>query len=247
MGDRRDEADNLGNLASLAFEQGHLKRAAEMHAASLKVYSAIGDRRGQANEMCNIAYVAEARDQFEDAQQLFADALSLYRDLDSRYGEAHALIGLATIAHRHRDNQQAKKYYLEALDSARATGDPEPVRIAFTNLGLLCEIGEDWSQAARWYAQAVETIEVTRSTLAEEKLQIAFFAQRVNPFERLALVHFRLKDLGATWHWCERARSRAFLDLLRARVDLQTTNSPDQVEHQFRLSFATTQEILSVV
>jgi hypothetical protein len=49
---------------------------------------------------------------------------------------------------------------------------------------------------------------------SDEASRISFFAMRLNPYHRLAIIAVSEERGAQALQWAERARSRAFLDLL---------------------------------
>jgi CHAT domain-containing protein len=128
--------------------------------------------------------------------------------------------------------QLQKKNYLEALEifrKALAMAEnqqrPRSVRSASASLGdILREIGKP-GESIPYYQRAIEQIESTRALLESEEYRQSYFEGEVNVYQRM------IRDLVASgrteeaFNYSERARSRAFLDVLGTKVQLANVKS----------------------
>lgn len=91
----------------------------------------------------------------------------------------------------------------------------EPERLEFhTSLGQAYQAAGETSKAIDQYKQAIEIIERQRSTLRTEAWRIAYLENKEVPYRRLVPLLAKEGNMNAAFEYTERARSRAFLDLL---------------------------------
>src|SRR5262249_20725778 len=76
------------------------------------------------------------------------------------------------------------------------------------------------AEAIPYYKKAVASIESTRSLLLSEELRTSFFADKGRTYERIILAELRTENVEEAFNYNERARSRAFLDILGSKVQL---------------------------
>ena len=81
-------------------------------------------------------------------------------------------------------------------------------------LGRAYEATGQTAKAIEQYKQAIEIIERQRSTIRTETGRIAYLRDREAPYQRLVPLLVRAGDPAGAFEYAERARSRAFLDLL---------------------------------
>lgn len=91
----------------------------------------------------------------------------------------------------------------------------EHERAAFHfELGRAYEVTGQTPKAIDQYKQAIEIIERQRATIRTEAGRIAYVRDREAPYTRLVPLLVRAGELRGAFEYAERARSRAFLDLL---------------------------------
>ena len=91
----------------------------------------------------------------------------------------------------------------------------EHERVAFHfELGRAYEVTGRTPKAIDQYKQAIEIIERQRTTIRTEAGRIRYLRDREAPYARLVPLLVRTGDLRGAFEYVERARSRAFLDLL---------------------------------
>ncbi len=81
------------------------------------------------------------------------------------------------------------------------------------------------SEAIGYYQKAIDSIESARSLLESEEFRSSFFEDKRTIYAGMILAHLQTKDLAAAFDYSERARSRAFLDILGSKVQLAKQGS----------------------
>ena len=132
-------------------------------------------------------------------------------------------VALATEAHR------------RALDIGERTNTPQVVWNALAGLAAVFEKQGKVEQAAQHYQQAIEKIEDVRSRIGISEDRASFLADKVEIYEKLIGLLVASKRNVEAFHYVERARARAFLDLLaEARVDVESA-APDLTNRRQKL------------
>ena len=72
----------------------------------------------------------------------------------------------------------------------------------------------DWAGALAQWDAAIEKIEKTRTPLSDEELRISLLGRWQQLYEATILLHFKLGHVVEAFNYVERARARAFLDLV---------------------------------
>jgi tetratricopeptide (TPR) repeat protein len=214
MGYHRDETEAIGNLGNIAYERSDLAAALQLHRLAFDRYSQNGDIRGQAVELVNLANVALASSDDQTTFRLFGQALTLFRQIGYKLGQAVAVLGQGHIRYRAKEWEVAVRCYRETSSLAEELQQPELQRVALTNLGFVHERQGQFVMAEECYRQAIELTESGRRSISQEVSRIAYFAGRINPYERLILLRFVDGYAGEVFSIVEQARARAFLDLL---------------------------------
>jgi CHAT domain-containing protein len=76
------------------------------------------------------------------------------------------------------------------------------------------------AEAIPYYKKAIDSIESTRSLLESEEFRTSFFENKGQIYGGMILAHLGAKNVEEAFNYNERARSRAFLDILGSRVQL---------------------------
>lgn len=74
--------------------------------------------------------------------------------------------------------------------------------------------------AAKDFERAMEIVETLRSFLGTEDIRSSFFENKAQIYSEAALVQLELGRIAEAFHTTDRARARAFLDLLGTRASL---------------------------
>lgn len=161
------------------------------------------------------ARAAAAR--WPDARESFQRAVDLGDRLRSPHLSAMGRNGLAAAAAAAGDMELAVREWEAALSQAS-----QPELVAFTNARLgraYFRLGR-LPEAERSLRTAVANFEDIRSLLQSEELREAFFEDKESVYESLIFVLLAQRKVREAFDMAERARARAFLDLLGNRVTL---------------------------
>jgi CHAT domain-containing protein/Tfp pilus assembly protein PilF len=147
----------------------------------------------------------------------FEKALDLGRGIRSLPLTASIYRGLGIVAYRQGDYQAASSYFEKAL---RLPQRPESAANTQGKLGRVYRAMGKLQEAEASLRLAMEGIENLRSLLQSEDLREAFAEDKMEVYRHLIQVLFDQGKAGDAFNVSERARARAFLDLLGNRVIL---------------------------
>jgi CHAT domain-containing protein/tetratricopeptide (TPR) repeat protein len=177
--------------------------------------------RGRENTYAHVLIEAGtlqlALGQWEPARASFQKALEVGSRLDVPGRMAHAHIGLGKLAVKQREWPAAATHLEKAI---QLDAGPGPTATAQNWLGRAYRGMGKLPQAEQVLRDAVAGFEDLRALLQSEELRESYFEDKVTPYELLILT---LVDQGKgadAFDFSERARARAFLDLLGNRVTL---------------------------
>lgn len=178
--------------------------------------------RGYGDALGVLGWNHAALRQWVPANEAFQKALEVGQRNRLSYLIANAHQGLGTVAARQRDFQTAVTHLEETLRVG-----PRTIVAAATQgtLGRVYRGMGKLPEAETALRQAITGIEDLRSLLQSEELRESFFEDKVGTYEDLILC---LLDRGKgpeAFDISERARARAFLDLLGNRVTLSRGRS----------------------
>jgi len=113
--------------------------------------------------------------------------------------------------------QQNLNRSLEMAEKNRLT---EAVNAASRQMGDLLLQTRKSSEAILYYKKAIDSIESTRSLLTSEELRRSFFEDHLGAYHGMVLAQLNTRNLAEAFDYNERARSRAFLDILGGKAQL---------------------------
>jgi CHAT domain-containing protein len=178
--------------------------------------------RNYANTLLAIAGNHLALRQMEPAQAAFQKALDAAKQTGSPYLIAQAQHGLGAVAMFQGDWEPAARLLEEAL---RLSQQPSFVQEVQRRLGLVYRQMGKLPEAEALLRQAVASIEDVRSQLQSEEHREAFVEDKMGAYGILIQVLFDRRKFAEAFEMSERARARAFLDLLGNRVSLSKGRS----------------------
>lgn len=181
------------------------------------------------------------------ALELTRSALKIAQQTGVAVPEGNSWNLLGRIYFSMSDVAQAAEAHRRALDIGGRTNTPQVVWNALAGMAAVFEKQGKVELAAQHYQQAIDTIEDVRSRIGISEDRASFLADKVEIYKKLIGLLIASKRNVEAFHCVERARARAFLDLLaEAKVDVENA-APDltkrQQELQHRISQLTTQLI----
>ncbi|MEN3306852.1 MAG: hypothetical protein V7603_3054 [Micromonosporaceae bacterium] len=122
LGDRREHANALTDLATVRRLTGDYPGAQDAIRQALARYRDTGDRLGEANALTDLAKTLSRTGNHVDAMHVIAQALDRHRKLGDRLGQAGALVELAVVRGMTADYQGAQRVVHPALRLYRQLG-----------------------------------------------------------------------------------------------------------------------------
>jgi CHAT domain-containing protein len=121
---------------------------------------------------------------------------------------------------RKKDYPRAMENLEKTLVLAEKLNLPALVYLAGSRLGDLYLETQKPAVAIPHYKKAIDSVESTRSLLESEEFRSSYFEDKRAIYAGLILAHLRTKNAAEAFNYSERARSRAFLDILGSKVQL---------------------------
>ena len=161
----------------------------------------------------------EALEQYQQAFDHLKEWGLKYQSLNDLYWEIGEL-------HRQQENfPEALENFKTALEVAETQRVPGAIRRASMRIGdILRETGKP-AEAIPHYEKAIRQIESVRSLLESEEYRQSFFEGGIGPYINMMRVLLAARRGDEAFNYSERARSRAFLDVLGSKVQLSRLKS----------------------
>jgi len=235
LGAKRSQARHLGNIGIVYYELGNYPKALKYFEQSLMIARETEDKEGAGICLGNIGLVLTDSGDFAKAFEFYEQALKIDREIGNRKSQGFVLNGLGNVSFKLGDYSRSVEYYKKALAIGQEIRSPAEVWEAHAGLAAAYEEQGKYEKSFSHYRQAVEEIENVRSLLPTEEFKAGFLESKMEVYEKvihlLANLHKQqsLKNYDKeAFHYAERARARAFLDILaEARADVRSGIEPE--------------------
>src|SRR5215813_3138021 len=176
--------------------------------------------------LTNLGNAYRRAGRLKEAAKQYQRAFDYIKEWGQKYPEEADLYGSMGEVHFAQKNfPQALENFQKALALGESRQMAGEVRWATSRIGdILRQTGKP-AEAVPYYQKAIQQIESTRALLESEEYRQSYFEGVVNVYERM------IRDLVASgrteeaFNYSERARSRAFLDVLGTKVQLANVKS----------------------
>src|SRR5215813_10895003 len=183
------------------------------------------------SRLINLARAYTLAGRFDDALESYSEASKHIGYGGTRVIEERAFYsGLAQTYLRQRQFSLAIENFQKALALAEKQQQSEGISSASLGLAAVLRQTGKTAEAIPYYEKAIQQTELTRSFLQSENYRQSFFEGALNAYFDMIDT---LSDLGKAdeaFKVSERARSRAFLDVLGSKVQL--ARSGTMMEHE---------------
>jgi tetratricopeptide (TPR) repeat protein len=199
------------NLGLVARDLGRWEQSLTAFREAAAIFERDGPQDFLAQVTNNIAEVELLQGQFAVAYAHFQCALEQMR---TRTFAVDARLGLGLICEALGDHTAALIHYHAALTIVQELGRREIVAQVQYRIGHAEQGRNNPAAALHHYALAVEAIEAARATTSDESLQISIMGRWQQVYEAVMLLCLQQGDVASAFDYAERARARAFADML---------------------------------
>jgi CHAT domain-containing protein/Tfp pilus assembly protein PilF len=119
-----------------------------------------------------------------------------------------------------KDFERAMEYLVKSVETADKNRIASVIDRGNSEIGDLLRELKRPAEAVPYYQKAIASIESSRAALESEKLRSSFFENKRRTYNGIILAYVAEKNWEEAFNYSERARSRAFLDILGAKVQL---------------------------
>jgi CHAT domain-containing protein/Flp pilus assembly protein TadD len=232
-----NEASMYLDLGRLALRDNQFQEAIENISHAVRLRESIVDaytrsgagqviRGAQNNWLATLLALGRAYGRAGNSDQ----ALSAFQkviELSKRFGlddysplplTAHFNLGNAYL--NRRDFANAETNLRIALGGAQKARLPAVEANASRSVGNLLVATDRAGEAIPHLKKAIDNVESTRSLLSSAEFRGGFFEDKEEIYRDMIFAQIRTKNFADAFNYSERARSRAFLDILGSRAEL---------------------------
>ncbi len=212
IGDRRSQANALGNLGNAYGALGETRRAIEFHEQRLAIARKIGDRRGEGQSLGNLGGAYRALGETRRAIEFYEQDLEIAREIGDRRGEGQTLGNLGSAYGDLGETRRAIEFSEQYLEIAREIGDRSGEGNALGNLGLAYAGLGETRRAIESYEQSLEIAReigdrrgkgTTLYNLAGELAKVGRRDEAIDAIEESIRIMEEMED-----PWLPKARAR---------------------------------------
>ena len=219
MADKNSEANVLNNLAALySLYQNQHQKALETLQKALAIYQQTGNIPQQAIMLNNIGQMYQNLNQQQKALEVFQQALTLNQTQSQK---ATTLNNIAGVYRDLKDFQKALEYYQKALAITQQIGDRPSESTILVNIGATLLDQRQIKPAIEKLYSAITLRESLRPGLSDAN-KISLFDTQTSPYRYLQQALIYQNQINQALEISERARARAFVELLATRLNSQS-------------------------
>ena len=243
IGNRKYEGWILGTMGAIYKSSGNRQKSSEFLGRALEIAREIGDKRLEVDHLANMASNCREDGELEKAAEYLNQALGLAEELGDKVSiaEAHLLMGI--VLRDRKDYDRSIDEYQKALEIGKEIGVPRLIWNSEWGLAVSFEKKGQLEEALGRYKNAMDSVEKIRGRLITQEQKVGFLGETINIYEGLIRLLFKLRGqdssrdcVAESYHLAERAKSRAFLELLaETKVDLASGLSQELESEEKRL------------
>jgi len=217
IGEVKGEELTLNNIGIVYWSLGQYEKALSQYEESLKIQREIGDVEGEGATLSNIGIVYLEKGQFEEALSQYEESLKIQREIGDVEGEGATLENVGTVYWNLGKYERALSAYEEALKIQREIGDLDGIYGSSWGMGNSYRNLKKYTEAIDSYIMAIDTLEQIRGDITTEEYKTSFMENKMEVYEELIELLMEMEREEEAYDYMERARSRAFLDMLATR------------------------------
>ncbi|MCU1266619.1 MAG: Tetratricopeptide 1 repeat-containing protein [Acidobacteria bacterium] len=238
-----DKGNQVALLTNIA---NHLPNRAEAQSNLEQALAVARDLSNKAMELrvlLRLGALHEQAGEHTRALELTSAALQISQTAKIEFQEGSAWNQLGRIHLSMLDQVRAMDAHRRALAVGERIQAPEIIWQALAGLAAVFQNQGNLEQATQQYRQAIETIEDVRARIGIPEDRATFLADKIDVYKKLLSLLVEMQGTGKSeqagaeaFHYTERARARAFFDLLaEARVDPEQNAAPDLLKQKQEL------------
>jgi CHAT domain-containing protein/Tfp pilus assembly protein PilF len=239
IGDRKFEGWVLGTIGAIYKRLGETDRSFEYLNKALDIAREIGDKRIEIAHLANLGSNYQELGELEKSADYLNQGLKIAEQIGDKFSEAESLIILGILHRDLKDYDKSVDDFNKAQRIGNMISAPRIIWNSEWGLALSYEKKEKHREAIKYYQMAINTIESVRGKLETEEQKVGFLREKIKIYEGLIHLLFKLwekdKDpayIQESFHVAERAKSRAFLDMIAEAKVTPTTGLSPELESQ---------------
>lgn len=217
-GDRRAQAWDLAAIAEAYEKLGEHPRAMTFRTQAHQIWEEIQDWRALASDLDSTGVTCYDAGDYATALQYHVRAMEMQERIHLPYLPL-AAVNIGKIYAKLGETAKALAYGKRAIDEAARTGNPQMRWEACYGMGTIQRDAGMKEEALRSYRESIAVIEEMRKgVLPEDEARTGFLEDKQVVYADTIMLLYDLGRAEEALEMAERARARAFLDLLGSRA-----------------------------
>ncbi len=220
----KDLMKNIGiKLTGEAYLSRDKLSLAEEHLNKcLKVFEDVQKEYGNQEEHIIDIYkdlgdVSLKKKNFKKALEYYQKAMQLTEDFYRRRQRASIYEHMGELYEKQNDYSRAIENYKKSLEINQLINLPDNIWKIFFNTGKIYKKQGNLKEAFRSFKSSIDIIENMRRDIKIEDFKRDFMKDKIEVYEEMIELLIDMKDYKEAFNYSERARNRAFLDILSNR------------------------------
>lgn len=241
LADQEREANNLINLGNVNLYLNNYARMDSSWQQARQIFNALGNTNEEIHTISNIAFSYNLRENYQQASALLDTALSFSNATTNPgvLGDLRNNLGTANL--RLQQLPAALENFKLGLKLGKQIREPAIIWEALAGIAAVREAEGNPKEALKQYKKAIDTIEKVRETLGTEAFKSGYLKDKIHIYEKTIRLQKELHGLYPgdgydrdAFHYAERAKARAFLDLLaEAETEIAEGVDPALLEKEY--------------
>jgi CHAT domain-containing protein len=172
-------------------------------------------------DLLRLGAAYQAAGNFSDGVAAYEKSLKLIKDRGLKLEtEGKIYQELGELYLRQKNFPRALEYLNRVMDDPAISRSEMTFFKAASDAGFALIGSGKPGDAIPYFKRAIDSVEASRASLASEELRAAFFDNKRRTYTGIISAQLRVGNIGESFDYNERARSRAFLDILGSKLEL---------------------------
>ena len=222
----RGQASALSGIGLIKKQQGKLIESLDFYDLALTIYKKINSRSNEGYVLDSIGSLKYTQQKYEDALKDFEEGLKIAKSIENPILQRSFYNHIGLVHQEQNKYAEAFEYYQKALSISRnVEGDKFGEHQILHNIGGLNFILKQYQEGEKNLLTSIKIKESLRGSLSDIN-KISLIDTQLNSYSALQEVLIAQNKINQALEISERARTRAFVELLFQRITPQSQKLP---------------------
>jgi CHAT domain-containing protein/Tfp pilus assembly protein PilF len=221
IGEKSSEGMILGFIGTIYNNEDGLDKSREYLIKALEISREIGDKRTEIMHLGNLGSLYLKLKEYKKADEVLTQGKKLAEQVGDTLTGTELLVISGILYREQKEHQKSVECFQKTLSKGTIIRNPRIMWNSEWGLALTYEEMKKYKEAIKHYRNSIDVIESVRGKLQSGEQKAGFLKEKIKIYEGLINLLVRQEGenpgkgyIQESFHIAERARSRAFLDLL---------------------------------